>query len=117
LENSLLEKITKMNMNMSTEYKVDLKPDELTFANILENNYTFLDINKSLSVSEIELNTDIKSSSSGSSYYSSGSSYYSSNNNSNNSNNNNNNNNNNNSNSNNNDLVSEKIENLNNLLF
>ena len=106
LENSLLEKITKMNMN--TEYKVELKPDELTFANILENNYTFLDINKS--VSEIELNTvlntDIKSSSSGS-----GSSYYNTNNNTNT---------NNiitNSNISNNDSVSEKIENLNNLLF
>ena len=49
LENSLLEKITKMNSKMNSNYKIDLKPVELTFANILENNYNFLDINSSLS--------------------------------------------------------------------
>ena len=49
IENSLLEKMNKMNNNkMNNEYKVELKPDELTFANILENNYSFLDINTSL---------------------------------------------------------------------
>jgi len=46
IENELLEKMNKMNsMNnnkMNSDYKVELKPDELTFANILENNYSFL---------------------------------------------------------------------------
>jgi hypothetical protein len=100
LENSLLEKITKMN-NMNTtnnDYKVELKPDELTFANVLENNYTFLDINSSLSENGLskDLSKDLSkefSSSSGSSYY------------------------NNKSTSSNSNISTENIENLNNLLF
>ena len=49
IENSLLEKMNKMNSNqINGDYKVDLKPNELTFANILENNYSFLEINSSL---------------------------------------------------------------------
>ena len=54
IERELLDKMSKMNEIshyniMNGQNKIDLKPDELTFANILENNYTFTDINSSLS--------------------------------------------------------------------
>ena len=71
IENELLEKMSKMNnMNnnkLNSDYKVELSPDELTFANILENNYTFQDINSSIS-EHMEIK-EFKSSSSGSNYY------------------------------------------------
>ena len=55
LENELLKKMNVMNSSGSDE-KIDLKPDELTFANILENGYTFIDINDSLSRTPTYLN-------------------------------------------------------------
>jgi hypothetical protein len=39
--------MNKLNKTNIIE-KLDLKPEELTFANILENNYNILDINQSL---------------------------------------------------------------------
>jgi hypothetical protein len=125
IENELLEKMKIMNNNNLHNNKVDLKPEELTFENILENDYTISDINKSLLQSSIKdnleldlnlnnfsnsfnksFNTDFKSSSSGSSYYK------------------NNNNNNNNYSENNNDTrdgisdgISDNLNSLNNLLF
>lgn len=50
LENELLKKINILNTSGNND-KIDLKPDELTFANILENGYTFIDINESLAKS------------------------------------------------------------------
>ena len=77
IENELLEKMKIMNNNNLINNKVELKPDELTFANILENDYTLSDINNSLSYSSVNANAnninltnDFKSSSSGSNYYS-----------------------------------------------
>ena len=78
IENELLEKMKIMNNNNLHNTKVNLKPEELTFENILENDYTISDINKSLLQSsikdnlELDLNLNLnnfKSSSSGSSYY------------------------------------------------
>lgn len=55
IENELLEKMNKMNKTNTTQlskhYRVELKPEELTFENILENDYTLADINESLSYS------------------------------------------------------------------
>jgi hypothetical protein len=48
IENELLEKMNTLNKNTTMD-KLNLKPEELTFANILENNYTILDINETLS--------------------------------------------------------------------
>ena len=48
IENELLKKMNIMNKTVFGNDIVDLKPDELTFANILENGYTLLDINESL---------------------------------------------------------------------
>jgi len=77
IENELLDKMKTMNKNNLINFKVDLKPDELTFANILENDYSLSDISQSLSYSTINvkeektiLNEEFKSSSSGSNYYS-----------------------------------------------
>jgi DNA-binding transcriptional MerR regulator len=47
IENELLEKMQALNNN-TTHEKLTLKPDELTIANIIENNYDILDINKTL---------------------------------------------------------------------
>ena len=66
IENELLEKMKIMNNSTLINNKVGLKPDELTFANILENDYTLSDINISLSSNH----TDIYSSSSSSNFYS-----------------------------------------------
>jgi len=83
LESQLLEKMSIMNNNNSNNDKIDLKPEELTFENILENNYSFQDINESLSINNNNIipdsNLDMNinnlnksfSSSSGSSYYTS----------------------------------------------
>jgi hypothetical protein len=139
IENELLEKMKIMNSNNLNNIKVNLKPEELTFENILENNYTISDINKSLLQSNIENNldldlntknlnkmiyTDFKSSSSGSSYYNRNSNSNSNSNNNSNSNINNNYS----TNENNNkdsvgisdgisDCISDNLDNLNNLLF
>ena len=57
IENELLEKMNKMNKSnsskLSKHYRVELKPEELTFENILENDYTLADINESLEYSSI----------------------------------------------------------------
>ena len=51
LEYELLEKMKNLN-NISPDDKLNLKPNELTIGNILENNYSFLDINNSISNNE-----------------------------------------------------------------
>jgi hypothetical protein len=51
LENELLKKINILNSNPIADDKLELKPEELTFANIIENGYTFIDINESLNSS------------------------------------------------------------------
>ena len=90
IENELLEKMKIMNNNNLHNTKVNLKPEELTFENILENDYTISDINKSLLQSSIKENLELdlnlnlnnfKSSSSGSSYYKNNNNNYSENNN------------------------------------
>ena len=48
IENELMKKINIMNKTAFGNDTIDLKPNELTFANILENGYTLLDINESL---------------------------------------------------------------------
>jgi hypothetical protein len=56
LENQLLNKLSSLNAT-EIDSKLDLKPSELTFANILENNYSFGDINNTMEssgLSEIE---------------------------------------------------------------
>jgi len=77
LEFELLEKMKKMNQNTTSNdnYRIELKPEELTFANILENGYTFSDINSSLlssssSSTTLENSSGFNSCSSGSNYYS-----------------------------------------------
>lgn len=47
IENELMQKMNAMNKT-SFQEKLNLKPEELTFANILENGYSLLDINKSI---------------------------------------------------------------------
>ena len=48
LEFELLEKMKKLNQNELNNEKLFLKPEELTFANVIENNYNFTDINESI---------------------------------------------------------------------
>ena len=48
IEFELLEKMKTLNQNEINNNKLILKPEELTFANILENNYHFNDINDSI---------------------------------------------------------------------
>lgn len=50
IESELLNKMSKLNNSimLDTNKKINLNPEELTFANILENNYTFEDINSQL---------------------------------------------------------------------
>ena len=38
----------KINQNEINNEKLSLKPEELTFANVIENNYNFSDINESI---------------------------------------------------------------------
>ena len=52
LENQLLNKLSSLN-DTGIDSKLELKPNELTFANILENNYSFGDINNTLTNSTI----------------------------------------------------------------
>ena len=48
IEFELLEKMKKINQNEINNDKLNLKPEELTFANVIENNYNFSDINESI---------------------------------------------------------------------
>jgi hypothetical protein len=48
LENELLDKMFLLNCSSEADMKTELKPKELTIANIMENGYTLLDINKTL---------------------------------------------------------------------
>ena len=57
IEFELLEKMKKINQNEVNNSKIVLKPNELTFANILENNYGFNDINNSLGNTVSDNNT------------------------------------------------------------
>ena len=50
LEFELLEKMKKLNQNELNNEKLFLKPEELTFANVIENNYNFTDINESIGI-------------------------------------------------------------------
>jgi hypothetical protein len=57
IEFELLEKMKKLNQNdINNNNKLVLKPNELTFANILENNYGFNDINQSFSTNPTPIN-------------------------------------------------------------
>jgi len=49
IEYELLEKMKQINQNEINNQKLTLKPEELTFANVIENNYNFNDINESIS--------------------------------------------------------------------
>ena len=48
IEKELLDKMFKLSSAAEDSSRLELKPKELTFANILENGYTMLDINNSL---------------------------------------------------------------------
>lgn len=50
IENELMQKMNAMNKT-SFQEKINLKPEELTFANILENGYSLLDINETINTS------------------------------------------------------------------
>lgn len=52
IENQLLDKMYKLNSATEQETRLDLKPKELTIANILENGYTMLDIHHTLDSSD-----------------------------------------------------------------
>jgi len=52
IEFELLEKMKILNKNEINNSKLSLKPEELTIANLLENSYSFTDINKSISGNE-----------------------------------------------------------------
>jgi hypothetical protein len=48
IEAELFNKMYKLDKNNLADTKLELKPKELTIANILENNYSLLDVNKAL---------------------------------------------------------------------
>jgi len=48
IEKELLDKMYKLSSTTENATRLELKPKELTLANILENGYTMLDINNSL---------------------------------------------------------------------
>ena len=48
IEIELLEKMKTLNQNEMNNSKLFLKPEELTFANIIESSYSFTDINETL---------------------------------------------------------------------
>ena len=58
IEFELLEKMKRLNQNEVYNSKLSLKQNELTFANILENNYSFNDINNSLDNSLSNINNN-----------------------------------------------------------
>ena len=62
IENELMKKMNIMNKTAFGNDTVNLKPDELTFANILENGYTLLDINESLCKYDMNSISDINGS-------------------------------------------------------
>jgi DNA-binding transcriptional MerR regulator len=55
LEKELLDKMYKLACATEDTNQLELKPRELTIANILENGYTMLDINNSLETNTLEL--------------------------------------------------------------
>lgn len=55
LENQLLNKLSSLN-ETGIDSKLELQPSELTFANILENDYSFADINKSIKQDTVTIN-------------------------------------------------------------
>jgi len=57
LENQLLNKLSSLN-ETGIESKLELKPNELTFENVLENNYSFSDIDSSIKQSNNDLTND-----------------------------------------------------------
>ena len=59
IEYELLEKMKNLNNTISQD-KIELKPQELTIANILENNYSILDINNSILEGNINSNSNTK---------------------------------------------------------
>ena len=59
LEFELLEKMKKLNQNELNNEKLFLKPEELTFANVIENNYNFTDINESIGYTLHTLDTSL----------------------------------------------------------
>ena len=59
LEFELLEKMKKLNQNELNNEKLFLKPEELTFANVIENNYNFSDINESFNTNPTPVNNYI----------------------------------------------------------
>ena len=60
IENELMQKMNAMNKT-SFQEKLNLKPEELTFANILENNYSILDINTTLAKQNLSSAIDLPS--------------------------------------------------------
>ena len=56
IENELLEKMKQMNTNNLNNTKIELKHNELTFANIMENNYSFQDISMLSSIPDTNNN-------------------------------------------------------------
>ena len=56
IENELLEKMKIMNNSTLINNKFELKPNELTFANIMENNYSFQDISMLSSIPDTNNN-------------------------------------------------------------
>ncbi len=54
IESELLNKMSKLNNSimLDTNKKINLKVEELTFENVLENNYSFEDINQQLDSSQ-----------------------------------------------------------------
>lgn len=57
LEKELLDKMYKLACATEDTNQLELKPREMTIANILENGYTMLDINNSLETNSLETNT------------------------------------------------------------
>jgi hypothetical protein len=53
IENELMQKMNTLNNN-NFQDKINLKPEELTFANILENKYSLLDINTVLGTGQVQ---------------------------------------------------------------
>ena len=49
----------KLNQNELNNEKLFLKPEELTFANVIENNYNFTDINESIGYTLHTLDTSL----------------------------------------------------------
>lgn len=63
IETQLLDKMYKLNNATEQDTRLDLKPKELTIANILENGYTMLDIHNTLdtatSISSLRMDVDV----------------------------------------------------------